>query len=384
MARAVLERARATLALPLCIHDRTIGMLLLGARRSGKSFGADDVGLLRTLAHQTAMALHNARSYEELAALTRDLDVRVRQRTDELRASNERLSDAYTELQRTQAKLVHSEKMSSLGQLVAGVAHELNNPASFVYGSLANLAEYVDTFVEAIRLYEQVATADPEMRAKLEDIRSTSRLDYLLREAPGLLRICTEGSERIKHIVDDLRAFARAGESQRVATDVREGIESTLGLLRHRLSAGGISVVRDYQDIPTIEAAPGELNQAWMNLLSNAVDALDSPRPPGDPHRGSSHAAHGAARDWRGIRVDRGGDPRQRGRDRSAAPDTRLRAVLHHETDRTGDRPRPQHHVWRGEEPRRRRHAVERRRWRHEREGAPAGQGARGGMSPQR
>jgi signal transduction histidine kinase len=269
LARRVLERNGATLALPLFVGEQAIGVLLLGARRSGRPFDFDDVGLLRTLAHQAAMALHNARAYEELAALTRDLDTRVRQRTDELHASNERLSVAYTELQRAQAKLVHSEKMSSLGQLVAGVAHELNNPASFVYGSLTNLTEYVEAFVAVIQAYERAP-----LEAQRAELRTRYRLDYLVTEAPQLLRICSEGSERIKNIVADLKAFARPGGSERVATDVRDGIESTLRLLQHRLGAGGIAIVRDYHEIPRIQAAAGELNQVWMNLLSNAVDAL--------------------------------------------------------------------------------------------------------------
>lgn len=273
--RQVLQRASATLALPLCVGEGTIGVLLLGARRSGKPFDFDDLGLLRTVAHQTAMALHNARAYEELAALTRELDARVRQRTDELHASNDRLSAAYGELQRTQAKLVHSEKMSSLGQLVAGVAHELNNPASFVYGSLTNLTEYVEAFVEVVRAYESVPIGDAALQQRLAEIRSRHRLDYLVVEAPELLRICAEGSERIKNIVADLRAFARPGGADRVPVDVCAGIESTLRLLQHRMSAGGITVTRDYRATPRVEAAAGELNQVWMNLLGNAADALD-------------------------------------------------------------------------------------------------------------
>jgi len=272
--REVLEAAGAVLALPLFAGERTIGVLLLGPRRSGRPFELDDLGLLRTLARQTAMALHNARSYEELAALTRDLDARVRQRTDELHASNERLSVAYTELQRTQAKLVHSEKMSSLGQLVAGVAHELNNPASFVYGSLTNLTEYVTAFLAVIEAYERLRPDDDAWRTEVAALRARHRLDYLVAEAPELLRICAEGSERIRNIVADLKAFARPGGTERVAVDVRAGIESTLRLLQHRTAAAGVRVVRHYRDVPPIQGAAGELNQVWMNVLGNAVDAL--------------------------------------------------------------------------------------------------------------
>lgn len=266
----------AAVALPLVVGDRTIGALMLGPRRSGRPFELDDVGLLRTIARQAAMALHNARAYEELAALTHDLDTRVRQRTDELHASNARLSAAYTELQRTQAKLVHSEKMSSLGQLVAGVAHELNNPASFVYGSLTNLTEYVTGFLAVIEAFEGLRPDDAALRDEIAALRARHRLDYLVAEAPQLLRICAEGSERIRNIVADLKAFARPGGAERIEVDVREGIESTLRLLHQRLVTAGIDVHRDYGAVPRVQAAPGELNQVWMNLLGNAIDALAS------------------------------------------------------------------------------------------------------------
>jgi signal transduction histidine kinase len=272
--RDTLARWGATLSLPLVVKERAVGLLLLGPRRSGRPFDSDDLALLRTLAHQTAIALHNASSYEELAALTRDLDLRVREQTEELRSSNERLSRAYHDLERAQAQLVHSEKMTSLGQLVAGVAHEINNPASFVHGSLANLAEYLDAFIGAIEAFEALPTTDLELRVRLEAIRARYRLDYLVPQAPELLRICSEGSDRIRNIVADLRTFARAASGDRMPVDVREGIESTLRLIQHRLVAGGVRLVRAYGPTPPVQASPGELNQVWMNLLANAVDAV--------------------------------------------------------------------------------------------------------------
>jgi signal transduction histidine kinase len=248
--------------------------LLLGPRRSGRLFDREDLGLLRTLTHQAAIALHNASSYEQLAALTRDLDGRVREQTEELRTSHARLSQAYHDLERAQTQLVHSEKMTSLGQLVAGVAHEINNPASFVHGSLANLADYLAAFIAAIEAFQRLPTSDPDVQHGIDALRAQYRIDYLVRETPRLLQICAEGSERIRNIIADLRTFARASGSERIAIDVRDGLESTLRLLEHRLSAARVRVVRDYRDTPTVHASPAELNQAWMNLLANAIDAV--------------------------------------------------------------------------------------------------------------
>ncbi|MFN8543655.1 MAG: ATP-binding protein [Candidatus Binatia bacterium] len=273
--RAALTGWGCQIAFLLAIGGRSVGLLLLGPHRSGRPFDSDDAALLRTLAHQTAIALHNAHSYEALVTLTRELDVRVRAQTEEIRTAHERLRVAYEDLQRAQSQLVHSEKMTALGRLVAGVAHELNNPASFVHGSLENLAEYLETFVVLLERYGQVTASDPGERAELEALRDRYRLDYLVRAAPELVRICLEGSRRIIDIVADLRTFARANDSSRVPTSVHEGIDATLRLLGPRLGPDVVTVNRNYGEIPLVTANPGELNQVWMNLLVNAIDALE-------------------------------------------------------------------------------------------------------------
>lgn len=270
-----LARLGSVLALPLSLRGTPIGFLALGKRRSGQPFSSDDVELLRTLANQTAIALQNARSYQALQDLTRNLDEKVQLQTEELRISNQELGRAYDDLKSAQAQLVQSEKMASLGQLVAGVAHELNNPASFVHGGLANLAEYLDRFVRLIRLYEAAPIADAEIAQTIARARVELRLDEIVHNTPELLQICSEGSERIKKIVDDLRLFARADRGERLPTDLADDLESTLRLLGDRLVRGGIRIRRDFQPVPRVEANVGQLNQVWMNLIGNAIDALD-------------------------------------------------------------------------------------------------------------
>lgn len=270
----------ASIVLPLLLRGEPSGVLVLGHKRSGRPFGSDDVEILRTLANQTAIAVQNARSYEALAILNRDLDEKVQQRTEELRASHTELSRAYEELKGAQAQLVQSEKMASLGQLVAGAAHELNNPASLVHGSLANLADYVGAFIEVIHAYERAPAGERTQADAVAALRADKQLDFLLRETPELLRICSEGSERVKKIVEDLRIFARADQGDRAPTDVTEGLESTIRLLGAELRQRGVVVSTLYGDVPQIEAQAGLLNQVWMNLLTNALDAVEGrPEP---------------------------------------------------------------------------------------------------------
>jgi signal transduction histidine kinase len=270
-----LRELGAALVLPLTLGDRPLGFLALGPKRSGRPFGASEEGVLRTLANQAAIALQNALSFRALATLNRELDEKVRVRTDELRHSNEDLRGAYRDLQEAQAQLVQSEKMASLGQLVAGVAHELNNPASFVHGSLANLSVYLRSFVEVINRYRAAPIADPAARDALEALCAEAQLDYLLRETPELLRFCAEGSERIKSIVEDLRVFVRAEQGGRVPTDLAADLDGTLRLLSDRIVRAGARVERRYEAVPPVEAHVGQLNQVWMNLLGNAVDAVE-------------------------------------------------------------------------------------------------------------
>lgn len=273
--RRFLAGVGASVLLPLTFRSRPIGFLALGPRRSGQPFSWDDVTLLRTLANQTAIAIQNARSYRELQELNRSLDAKVRQRTEELHRSNEQLSVAYQDLKAAQAQLVQSEKMASLGQLVAGVAHELNNPASFVHGGIENLNDNLERFVEIIRLYEQAPLADDEYARRLAELRADMQLDLLLEETPELVRICAEGSERIRKIVEDLRIFVRADQGHRAPTDVAAGLESTIQLLGARVSGLGVSLKKEFQPVPAVEAQSGQLNQVWMNLLSNALDAVE-------------------------------------------------------------------------------------------------------------
>jgi signal transduction histidine kinase len=166
--------------------------------------------------------------------------------------------------------------MSGLGQLVAGVAHEINNPVNFIYGNLVHTEEYTQDLLNLLSLYQQhYPHPVPEILEEAETID----LDFLLEDLPKMLTSMKLGAERIREIVLSLRNFSRLDEAQVKPVDIHEGIDSTLLILHNRLKAKpespGIQVIKEYSDLPLIECYPGQLNQVFMNILVNAIDALE-------------------------------------------------------------------------------------------------------------
>jgi signal transduction histidine kinase len=277
--RDALEPLGARAIVPLTFRGAPVGLLLLGDKRAGEPLSALDIDLLRTLASQAAIAIQNARSYQALEAVTRRLDESVREKTARLGESHRQLSRAYDELKGAQVQLVQSEKMASLGQLVAAVAHELNNPASFVHGALSSLEEYLNRLVAVLAAYDALPIPAPAAES-IAQARQQARLDYLLRETPELLRISTEGTERMKRLVDDLRLFARADQGERRSIDVVDGVDDALRRLDGRLRRAGVTLATDYRDRPRIEANEGQLGQVWTNVLTNAIEAVEGSAAP--------------------------------------------------------------------------------------------------------
>lgn len=212
------------------------------------------------------MAQQVEQSFSALAQTNEHLEERVEQRTVELQT-------ALQELQRAQSQMIQAEKMSSLGQLVAGIAHEINNPVNFIHGNLSHVEDYAQSLLELVQLY-QIEHSNPS--TSLQTKLSAVDLPFLERDLSKILQSMNSGSDRIREIVLSLRSFSRLDESDIKRANVHDGIESTLLILHHRLEAANIQIVRSYAELPNIECYAGQLNQVFMNVLSNAIDALNA------------------------------------------------------------------------------------------------------------
>jgi len=204
------------------------------------------------------MLLRNARRYE------RDLEHR-----------NVELAGQKAEMERLQAQVLHAEKMASLGQLAAGVAHELNNPAGFIYSNIELLKEYVDRLKSCLSDYDQL-DLPPAIVARISAIKKDIAYDDMVADLDSILSDCYAGAERIRDVVQNLRLFSRLDEAEVKRVDLNEGIESTVRLLSGYYKSGHINLVRDFGEIPQVNCYAAQLNQVWMNLLVNAAQAIGS------------------------------------------------------------------------------------------------------------
>ncbi|MBD2498323.1 ATP-binding protein [Nostoc sp. FACHB-280] len=230
----------------------------------------DEIGELATCFNQMA---------DDLQSFQTDLvnsNTQLRDEITERQQAEAELQQALKELKTAQAQLIQSEKMSSLGQLVAGIAHEINNPATFIHGNLIYLREYTQELLNFVKLYHQYYPQPvPEMQAVAEMID----LAFLQEDIPKMLNSMAMGTERISQIVLSLRNFARMDEAEYKAVNIHEGIDNTLLILQHRLKAANnaptIQVMREYGDLPLVECYAGQLNQVFMNILVNAIEAIE-------------------------------------------------------------------------------------------------------------
>jgi two-component system, NtrC family, sensor kinase len=233
----------------------------------------DEVG--RLARSFTSMAEQLQASFYQLSLHNDQLETQVKIRTQELETT-------LTDLQLTQSQLLHSEKLSSLGQMVAGIAHEVNNPIGFIDGNLKHAARYMLDLLDHIQLYES-QTFPPEVMESIADHAEHIDLEFIQQDLPKLLTSMQMGTDRIRNIVVSLRNFSRLDSTQIQETNLHDGIDSTLIILHHRLMenpGNPIQVTKNYASLPLVQCYSGLINQVFMNLISNAIDALaTTPNP---------------------------------------------------------------------------------------------------------
>ncbi len=264
--RQLLQKLGYTsiLSLPIETKAGKMGVIYCGHCTGVRPWDDSEVELLQAVVAQLAIALDQAELYAQARQAARVAQEQAQQ-----------LELTLNQLQATQAKLVQSEKMSSLGQLVAGIAHELNNPINFIHNNIAYASAYIYDIMGLLHLYQEHY---PNPVAPILEQAEVINLDFIASDLPKLLASMQRGTDRIRSIVLSLRNFSRLDEASMKQVDLHEGIESTLLILQHRLNAKGsnpeIKIFKEYADLPAIECYPGELNQVFMNILINAIEAL--------------------------------------------------------------------------------------------------------------
>ncbi len=241
----------------------------------------DEIGIVATVLNQLIQKVRQLlqeqeKAQEQLELYNHTLEQKVKERTEELNQKNLYLQQTLQELKRTQIQMIQSEKLSSLGQLVAGVAHEINNPVSFIYGNLTHASEYTQNLLALVELYQKYY---PQPAAAIQKQIEKMELEFVREDLPQTIDSMKMGAERIREIIISLRNFSRLDHAEIKKVNIHEGIDSTLMILRSRLKADGkhpeIKVIKEYGQLPLITCYPGQLNQVFMNILSNAIDAIE-------------------------------------------------------------------------------------------------------------
>ena len=259
-------QVQANLTVPILVQDTLWGLLIAHQCSKPRDWEDNEIDLLRTLAGQVGVAIYQSTLFAQTASSAAEAREKAHQLEENVQA-----------LKRAQTQLIQTEKMSSLGQMVAGVAHEINNPVGFIHGNLRHVENYTRDLLEFLRLYE---THYPNPNAAILSAAEDLDIEFVQKDLAKTLSSMRIGTERIREIVLSLRNFSRMDEVGCKSVDIHQGIESTLLILQHRLKSQperpAINLIRDFGNLPPVECFASQLNQVFMNILANAIDALES------------------------------------------------------------------------------------------------------------
>jgi signal transduction histidine kinase len=258
------------LLLPIKTRTNQMGAIVCSHCSGTRSWSKSEVELLKAVVDQLAIAIDQSQLYTSAHATAAAAT-----------AQAEELQQTLQKLQQTQVQLIQTAKMSSLGQMIAGIAHELNNPVTFIYGNVDPASEYAQSLLHLLQLYQQHY---PQPPASIQAQREAMDFDFLVEDFPRLLTSLKMGAIRIHDLVVSLRNFSRLDEAEKKVVDIHEGIDNTLLILGNRLKSKSghptLEIVKKYGQLPKVECYAGQLNQVFMNLLNNAIDAVENQPPP--------------------------------------------------------------------------------------------------------